>query len=319
MKNGLAGLFLAGLMFTATTSPVRADPILFDADGAGGANGTIQIGSLGLGTGNSLAKNSIAGGSIIAPGSTFQLFYQARLSDVSISPGGGSTTPTGLNTPAGFEITVIASVTEEVVSVTGSGGGAQLKLAAVQSPTSFIRLYYHPGQLSDNFTGAGFGAGTLILSATPDGTLPSAGNFTVSTDANGRPVGVSAFDQFDSPSLYPGVLSVEGAGAGRFGGIVNFYDPNFFKSSIHQLTINSFNNVPFDATTPSSFFNDATGLPTVAVNRGLINGVSGPDFQFQSRTTVSFSAVPEPGSIGLSIVGLVGILGYGRRMKKRSV
>ena len=77
--------------------PAAASPILYDPDGAAPTNGTVTVGSLGFDTGNALAHASG-----IAPGSTFQLFFQTRLSNLTLSPGGGTVIPAGLNGSTAF-------------------------------------------------------------------------------------------------------------------------------------------------------------------------------------------------------------------------
>jgi hypothetical protein len=288
----------------------HAVPILYDPDGLAPTNGTLQVGSLGFDTGNALAQASIAGAQIMV-GQTFQLFFQTRLTDLALSPGGGTITPAGLNGSAGgpaFETTAVGSVTEVVTSVS-AGGTATFANAPVQSAASFIRMFYHPGLLSDYFTGAGFAVGTQILAATPSG---GSGNFSLDS-AN-----ISPFDSFDpsaSPpgAAYAGVTSVSGSGGSIINGVVTSSDPNFFKSPIISIRLDAFNNIPFTSTTPSQFFNSFANTPTILANHGAVNGVTGPDIQFQSRSAGSFTVVPEPASITLLILGLGALVGWRQR------
>jgi hypothetical protein len=289
---------------------VQAVPVLYDPDGLAPTNGTVQIGSLGFDTGNALAQASIAGGQATV-GQTFQLFFQTRLTDLAITPGGGSITPAGLNGSAGgpaFETTAVGSVTEVVTSVT-PGGSVTFAAAPVQSASSFIRMFYHPGLLSDYFTGAGFAVGTQILTATPSG---GSGNFSLDSAT------INPFDSFDPPAsapgaAYAGITSVSGSGGSIINGVVTTSDPNFFKSPIISIRLDAFNNVPFTSTTPSQFFNSFANTPTVAANHGPVNGVNGPDIQFQSRSAASFAVVPEPASIALLILGLGALVGWRQR------
>jgi hypothetical protein len=295
-------------------SPLQAAPVVFDPDGLAPTNGAVTIGSFGYDTANALAQASIAGGTFVAPGTTFQLFFQTRLSNLTLTPGGATVTPAGLNGTAGgpaFEDTLVGSVTEIVTSVS-AGGNPTFAVAPVQNPLSYIRMFYHPGLISDHFTGANFATGTQILAATPTAALPSSGNFTKAVGATGAPI-ISPFDTFDPPAsvpgvAYAGVTSVVGSGGTIIGGIVNSTDPNFFQTPVVSIRLDAFNDLAFAATTPSQFFNSFANTPTIPANRGAINGVSGPDFQLETRTAASFD-VPEPASTGLLLAGIVGILG----------
>jgi len=320
-------LAVLAAVLSNTGSTVRADPILFDPDGTAPTNGTLSVGSFGFETANSIAKASIAGGQIVPVGSTFQLFVETRLTNLTASPGGGTIIPAGLNGTAGgpaFEITLVASITE-VVLTKPNAGSATFATAPVQDALSFVRMFYHTGQPSDNFTGAGFATGTQILSGLPNAALGSSGNFSVSVDANGNPVGVSPFDSFDPansvPGLaYAGITSVSGSGSSIVNASNLVTDPNFFKSSVVSVRFDSFNDVPFTATTPAQFFNSFANTPTITANHGSVNGVTGPDFQFQSRSSANFTAaaIPEPTSACLMAIGVVGVLGYSWRKRRQS-
>jgi len=313
------GLSIAG-------STVKADAILFDPDGIAPTNPAFQVGSFGFETGNTLAQAAISGGNLLPPGSTFQLFLQTRLTNLTASPGGGTITPLGLNGVASppnpaYEITLTASITERVL--TSGAGTATFQTNAVQN-NSFIRLFYDTTPDSSNFTGVGFADGLQILSATPSASLVSSGDFTVSVNQQGQPVGVSPFDTFDTPGSAPGIAyagltSVTGSGGAIISAIVNSFDSTFFLTPVNTVRFDAFDNVPFNQTTPSQFFNGSTNTPTVAANRGPVNGVSGPDFQFQSRTSAAFTAVPEPASVGMMALGVVSVLGYTWRKRRQAV
>jgi hypothetical protein len=313
---------VAGAAVAVCCPRLPASPILFDPDGLAPTNGTVTAGSFGFDTANTLAQASIAGGRFIAPGSTFQLFFQTRMTNLTLSPGGATVTPAGLNgTPGGpaFEDTLVGSVTEIVTSV-NSSGGVTFATAPVQNPLSFIRMFYHPGLLSDNFSGAGFAVGSQILSAIPSATVPSSGNLLISTDGNGNHQATGPFDTFDPPGsapgiAYAGITSVSGSGGAVIGGVITAVDPNFFKSPTLSIRLDAFEDVPFTATTPSQFFNSFANTPTIPANHGPANGVSGPDLQLQSRSSASFD-VPEPLSIRLAMGSFVGLLSVRRRQPR---
>src|SRR5205823_2094235 len=117
-------------------------------------------------------------------------------------------------------------------------------------------------------------------------TLPNSGNFTAAMGPTGGPA-IAPFDTFDSPSsapgiAYSGISSLVGSGGSILQGLVTAADPNFFKSPIVSIRLDTFNDMPFTATTPSQFFNSFANTPTIPANRGAINGFSGPDQQFQA-------------------------------------
>jgi len=68
---------------------------------------------------------------------------------------------------------------------------------------------------------------------------------------------------------------------------------------------------PFAQQNPSHRFSDGTN-PTVVPNLGNENGL-GPDFQTQADANASFDVVPEPASILLASLGVIGLAVVARR------
>ena len=94
---------------------------------------------------------------------------------------------------------------------------------------------------------------------------------------------------------------------------VGYFDPAFFKTPISQIHFNSSLVTPFDQVSPSALFTWSARwrCPNVTPNIGTINGLNGPDFQFQADSNFSFtsSSVPEPASIIQASLGLLAVLG----------
>jgi uncharacterized repeat protein (TIGR01451 family) len=261
-----------------------ASPILFNPTGSN-STPPVAVGAFDWAPGNSLAVSSRP----LTVGETFQLDYQARLADL-IDPQGNSFVPPGLNTT--YQITAVASITEVVTSSTPGGTVATFGLAPTQSPNSFFEIYYNPAVVSNDLAGTGFNVGTLILTGSPDPTLPSSGNFALALNGSGNPI-IEPFDLFN-PVNYPGIQTVVGAGSAETNADVSTFDPAFFKTPVAQLSFDTSDVTPFLKTDPSMLFVGAPGgaPPNVTPNIGTINGVNGTDFQFQSDANSSFTSPP---------------------------
>jgi hypothetical protein len=300
-------------------SPVRADFITFDPDGAGPSPELTNIGTFNYSAGNALAAGALP----LVPGQTFQLYFQARLNSVSDN-NDNTITPAGLNGTQGapaYEITVVASMTEVVTSVGASPPQATFSLAAVQSANSFIELYYDPSRNSNPLAGTGFNDGTLILKAAPAPAISNSGNFSF---ANNQPNPLPNFDEHGTNN-YPGVQSVVGSGSANITATVSYQNTAFFPNTITAVPFSPIGTgTPFNLVDPSHLFaSQPNGAPpTLVPDIGTVNGgppgAGGPDFQFQAIAQNGF-IIPEPGSLTLMGLGLVSVLGFTRLSRKRTV
>jgi len=291
LRAALLGLTATAAGLLGTVGSARAD-FVFDPTGGGG--GTV-ISAIDPAPGNALASNVISGGSATV-GSTFQLYYQAAVGTL-VRPDGTSLLPSG-------QLTVVASVTEQVTSVSAGGALATFAIAPVQVG-SFLRIYQNPAIVFNNLAGTGFTAGTLILSATPIVSGAGSGNFANS----GGPV---LFDQHGADD-YAGKQSTVGNGVSTIDALVTSALPGYFPGgvpSVIGLRFVTSSSTPFIAVDPSRSFAEIGGP---APNLGAINGLSGPDFQFVADAFVTANPIPEPSSVALMGLGLAGVVAVARR------
>jgi len=280
-----------------------ASSIVFNPTGTP-ASATLAIGGIDEAPGSALARGSLP----LTVGKTFQLDYEAVLGGV-IDPNGLTVAPPGLNT--NFQLTAVASFTEVVTSADPAVGSASFALAPVQAPNSFFELYYNPAVVANNLTGTGFNVGTRILSGTPSLSQSSSGNFVIAKGPTGVPI-IRPFDQFNVVN-YPGVLSVTGVGSSLIQVDVKSLDPAFFVSPVASLSFNTSTTAPFQETDPAARFVGSPGgaPPTVVANVGAVNGLSGPDFQFQADAATSFFAPTPSIAIVKATDGQVALTGPG--------
>lgn len=301
--------FLALLAVCVSASAAQATvSFTFDPDGVGGVAGA-DVSTFDFAPGNALADQVLLGSPVLLPGTQFNLYYQARLNIIQNS-GGNPVFAHGLNVPG--EITVVAGFREVVNSTDISGANVTTSFGLVPGAPNFLKFYYDPTPDANNLAGTGFDDGTLILDA---GITSNTGGFTVNTAATPLP-----FDNFGANN-YGGVTSVIGAGAVTLTASISFLDPTFFTSGLPAANLvialfNSSNITPFSQVDPSGLFSPdgIVGGPTITPGIGALNGVSGPDFQFQADANASFDIVPEPAS-GL-VFGALAICGALRFRRK---
>jgi len=296
------GVLGSSLVFAVPSA--RAEFFGFNANG-GKAAGSVMVGGFDFSVGNALAYDAVSafgqGRAGNQPGATFQLYYQATLANL-IGASGGTIIPDGLNRTS--QITVLASITEEVTSAPG----AQIvtfRAAANQSADSFFQMYHSDSFTARNGVGTGFIDGTLILSARP--TALGAGNFLTSSST------LADLNRFGGGN-YAGVQSVLGLGLTTQLSAVEFLDPRYFTSgTLPLIFFNGTNTTPFGSTEPALALTGHNGgsFLSVAADLGSINGRNGRDILFQMDANLF--AVPEPPSLLLGGLGLAGLLVFRAR------
>lgn len=301
----LCSTILSGLLVAAATSANGSTIISFDPDGAG-PDPVVQVASMDFKTGNSLYKGI---GSLLVNGTPTVVHYAQASVDGLLDAGGNLIPVNGLAQPGGFQLTMVLGF---AANANISGTATSYSLAAAGGP-NFFELWYNPTRVASDLAGTGFdssaGAGAKLIL---NGILTDAsGGFFRSTS---NPV---LFDQFGADN-FAGLNTVRISGGGQYSVQVNGTDPAFFDaqlpSAISFVLTNASDITPFRQTDPSQKFSDGSN-PTVVPVLAPING-TGADFQAQADANASFDvrpAVPEPSSIVLGAIGLIGLLVVARR------
>jgi len=302
---------MALLLASALAPAANAGPILFDPDGASATNPAYNITGLGFGAGNALAINAIPNGGNVTVGTQFQITFQTHLTSL-VGPNAPNFVP-GLNQT--FQITEVATFTEVVTSFNATTGTATFQI--VPSANNRANIYFNNAVVFNDAAGTGFTAGQVIMSLNPSSlngsefqTTGTTRQFNTTGAGNNSGTGLAA-NGSGSTSVNSNVLLPYSTA---------FFQPPsgtpILTSSIVSSNLTSF----FDAVAPSLLFTNLITNATVQPRIGAINGASGPDIQFQvSGFTQSFdTAVPEPASVAMTLIGLggVGIGSYASRRRR---
>jgi hypothetical protein len=323
------GIALA-LCLDGSVQAATAVPINFDPDGAGGTQ-SVMVSTFDWLPGSTLAVGALNLSNDPDEPTAFTLYSQGRLGSLLDSTN-HVIAGTGLN--SAYEITYQASVSYlgTGISVPGFGDMGNFGLDA-SGKVGTINLYWDGSIDSNARTGAGYGDGTLILSAF---VTESSATFFVpfATDTNADGVkdapALMALDNFGS-NQQKGYGTVVGSGGASLTASVGVdgANPAWFLDAGNALFTLFFNSslvTPFSQTDPTGPKTATAGVmghvPSLGPAFGSfsqgINGLCGIedrcDFLFQSDANNSFglAPVPVPAAAWLLGSGLIGLIGATR-------
>jgi hypothetical protein len=296
-KGFKSGLFAVGFAAAAVclgagkASAVGTDVNVYDGSGGSIASNVTEFDWNSSGAGVAIGVGPF--GTPLAVNQTFSFLYQAPLTAFNDSGGNAIVPAAGFGTT--YQFTVVASLTEKVSNISGN--------TVTFVPTAgTISIFYNDTAdvggltLANTVAGTGFDDGTEIARFTATGGQST---FTIITSSTGQGSTVfefllSALSDFVDPNYIEGVL----------GAVV--MDLEF--QSTQNYPPNSASNAVAFHLGGSAFYPDYTVDTTCS-------GANTCDIVFKVDGSNTFSTIPEPGTLALWGMGLLG-LGFLSRWRR---
>jgi len=293
MKNSFRKLIpvAAALGFAFAASSAQAFTLL---DGSGGTYATNATSLDWNSTGSGVAKG-IPSAQQLTQGRTFDFLYQANLSGVNGDTTGNfrgnldSNANGAAQDASAFEFTIVAKLSEFVKTSSTSGTTLNASFGLNNTPgANKVAIYYDTKANAFTSTGTGFDDGVLVALLTVDP------NVTLSTFTTDSATGVG----IGSTKLTASIME-----AG------DFVDSNYL-AGLTSVTFkyDSNLNLPAGDSLTNGFHKGGSGLfPDYNVTPSDLV------FKVDGAFSIDNGRVPEPGSIMLLGMGMLGLVGAKRR------
>lgn len=247
------------------------------------------------GSGVAIGVGPFSDSTVLPPGASFNFKYQANLASVS----GGTPTADSLfldNTSNGtaesifkYEFTIVAKMHEVVTSSGVVGGKPTAFFGLTGAPSeNKVAIFYDPMHNANTSTGTGFDDGTMIALLTIDSSGTTSQFSTVPGTGTGQ----------GSAKLH--------ASKSQAGDFINQDYLQGVEDFLFGMNFESDLNYPSGTSMTSGFHKGGS-------TQFADYSVTPADIVFKVDGSNRFTKVPEPGSILLMGVGMLGLFGAARR------